>query len=37
LPIAAAVVGVIGLVGAVGFVRWIPRFVPRATTADDTD
>lgn len=37
LPIAAAVVGVIGLVGAVGFVRWIPRFVPRATTADNTD
>jgi len=37
LPIAAAVVGVIGLVGAVGFVRWIPRFVPRAKAADDTD
>lgn len=37
LPIAAAVVGVIGLVGAVGFVRWIPRFVPRAKAADDTN
>ncbi|MFJ2370485.1 MFS transporter [Microbacterium sp. NPDC087665] len=37
LPIAAAVVGAIGLVGAVGFVRWIPRFVPRAKAADDTD
>nr|WP_314844084.1 MFS transporter [uncultured Microbacterium sp.] len=30
LPIAAAVVGVIGLVGAGGFIRWIPRFSPRA-------
>lgn len=30
LPIAAAAMGVIGLVGALGFVRWIPRFVPRA-------
>ncbi|KAA9087377.1 MFS transporter [Microbacterium radiodurans] len=30
LPIAAAVMGVLGLVGAGGFVRWVPRFVPRA-------
>ena len=37
LPIAAGVMGVIGLVGALGFVRWIPRFVPRARPDDDDD
>ncbi|MBS0025353.1 MFS transporter [Microbacterium paraoxydans] len=30
LSVAAGAVGVIGLLGAVGFLRWIPRFVPRA-------
>lgn len=30
LSIAAAAMGAIGLVGAAGFLRWIPRFVPRA-------
>ena len=35
LPIAAGVMGAIGLIGALGFVRWIPRFVPRARP-DDT-
>ena len=30
LSAATAVVGVIGLAGAVAFVRWVPRFVPRA-------
>lgn len=30
LPIAVAAMGVIGLLGAAGFVRWVPRFVPRA-------
>ena len=34
LPIAAAAMGVIGLVGAAGFLRWIPRFVPRARPED---
>ncbi|MFS0854474.1 hypothetical protein [Microbacterium sp. 179-I 3D4 NHS] len=35
LPIAAAVIGAIGLVGAACFVRWIPRFVPRAERDGD--
>ncbi|WP_314651530.1 MFS transporter [uncultured Microbacterium sp.] len=35
LPIAAAAMGVIGLLGAFGFVRWIPRFVPRAAPPAD--
>ncbi|MFS0854472.1 MFS transporter [Microbacterium sp. 179-I 3D4 NHS] len=35
LPVAAAVIGAIGLIGAVGFVRWIPRFVPRAERGGD--
>lgn len=35
LPIAAAAMGVIGLLGALGFVRWIPRFVPRAAPPGD--
>ena len=30
LPVAAAVMGAFGLVGALGFIRWVPRFVPRA-------
>nr|WP_201471640.1 MFS transporter [Microbacterium hydrocarbonoxydans] len=30
LPFAAAAMGVIGLLGAGGFLRWIPRFVPKA-------
>ncbi|MBO0982101.1 MFS transporter [Microbacterium sp. SD291] len=30
LPVAAAVMGAVGIVGAGGFLRWIPRFVPRA-------
>ncbi|WP_350353487.1 MFS transporter [Microbacterium sp. A8/3-1] len=30
LPFAAAAMGVISLLGAAGFLRWIPRFVPRA-------
>jgi len=35
LPVAAATVGAIGLLGAIGFVRWIPRFVPRAKAGGD--
>ncbi len=35
LPVAAAAMGVIGLLGAFGFVRWIPRFVPRAAPPAD--
>ncbi|WP_102193123.1 MFS transporter [Microbacterium aurantiacum] len=34
LSIAAGVMGAIGLVGAAGFLRWIPRFVPRAERTD---
>jgi MFS family permease len=30
LPGAVGIVGAIGLLGAAGFVRWVPRFVPRA-------
>ena len=30
LSFAAGAMGVIGLLGALGFVRWVPRFVPRA-------
>lgn len=30
LAVASGVIGAIGLVGAVAFVRWVPRFVPRA-------
>jgi MFS family permease len=30
LPIAVAAMGVLGLLGALGFVRWVPRYVPRA-------
>ena len=30
LPFAAAAMGVISLLGAAGFLRWIPKFVPRA-------
>jgi len=30
LAIATGAVGLIGLVGALAFVRWVPRFVPRA-------
>ena len=31
LPFAAGAMGVVGLLGALGFIRWVPRFVPRAT------
>lgn len=34
LSIAAGAMGAIGLLGAVGFLRWIPRFVPRARPED---
>lgn len=34
LSFAAGVMGAIGLVGAAGFLRWIPRFVPRAERTD---
>jgi len=30
LSFAAGAMGVIGLFGALGFIRWVPRFVPRA-------
>ena len=30
LPFAAAAMGVVSLLGAAGFLRWIPKFVPRA-------
>lgn len=30
LSVAAGAMGVLGLVGAAAFVRWVPRFVPRA-------
>lgn len=30
LPVAVAAMGVVAAVGAVGFVRWVPRYVPRA-------
>jgi MFS family permease len=30
LAVASGVIGAIGLVGALAFVRWVPRFVPRA-------
>ncbi|MCR2793046.1 MFS transporter [Microbacterium sp. zg.Y625] len=30
LSVAAGAMGVLGLVGALAFVRWVPRFVPRA-------
>lgn len=30
LAVASGVMGAIGLVGALAFVRWVPRFVPRA-------
>lgn len=30
LAIATGAIGVIGLLGALAFVRWVPRFVPRA-------
>ncbi|MBZ6372518.1 MAG: MFS transporter, partial [Microbacterium hominis] len=30
LSAATGVVGVIGLAGAAAFLRWVPRFVPRA-------
>jgi MFS family permease len=30
LSFAAGAMGVIGLLGALGFIRWVPRFVPRA-------
>ena len=30
LPLAAGVMGVLGLIGAAGFVRWVPRYSPRA-------
>jgi len=30
LSFAAGAMGVVGLLGALGFVRWVPRFVPRA-------
>ncbi|WP_374316297.1 MFS transporter [Microbacterium sp.] len=30
LSVATGAVGVIGLLGAVAFVRWVPRFIPRA-------
>lgn len=30
LSVATGVVGAIGLLGALAFVRWVPRFVPRA-------
>ncbi|MGK3952557.1 MFS transporter [Microbacterium sp. I2] len=30
LAVASGVTGAIGLVGALAFVRWVPRFVPRA-------
>ena len=31
LPIAVAAMGVVAVLGAAGFVRWVPRYVPRAT------
>ncbi|WP_407359281.1 MFS transporter [Microbacterium sp. LTA6] len=34
LSVAAGVMGAIGLLGAAGFLRWIPRFVPRANRTD---
>ncbi|MEV4775294.1 MFS transporter [Microbacterium sp. LWH12-1.2] len=34
LSVAAGVMGAIGLLGAAGFLRWIPRFVPRAKRTD---
>lgn len=37
LPFAAAAMGVISLLGAAGFVRWIPRFVPRARPEPEED
>ncbi|WP_396644689.1 MFS transporter [Microbacterium sp.] len=30
LPVAVAAMGVIAVAGAAGFVRWVPRYVPRA-------
>lgn len=32
LSIATGAIGAIGLLGAVAFVRWVPRFIPRART-----
>lgn len=34
LSVATGAVGVLGLLGAAAFVRWVPRFVPRAGRAD---
>lgn len=34
LALATGAMGVIGLLGAVAFVRWVPRFVPRAIRPD---
>jgi hypothetical protein len=30
LAVASGVMGAIGLLGALAFVRWVPRYVPRA-------
>ena len=34
LSVATGAIGVVGLLGAAAFVRWVPRFVPRARAAD---
>ena len=35
LSVATGAIGVVGLLGAAAFVRWVPRFVPRARPASD--